>query len=49
MPGLPKDFPTRDPARVPDADHHATDYRGSQGGWVKTKEKPVPGTPKNNG
>lgn len=44
---LPKDFPTRDPERVPDSEDHATDYRGSRGGWVKDEEKPVPGTPKN--
>lgn len=24
---------------------HETDYRASRGGWVKTEEKPVPGTP----
>lgn len=25
---------------------HATAYSARQGGWVKTKPKPVPGTPK---
>ncbi|WP_309029110.1 hypothetical protein [Streptomyces alfalfae] len=43
---LRKDMPIRDSERVPDADKHATDYRSSQGGWVKDNEKPVPGTPK---
>ena len=28
---------------------HETDYRASQGGWVKAEEKPVPGTPKQEG
>lgn len=25
---------------------HETDYSARQGGWVKKKPKPVPGTPK---
>ncbi|MEU1155755.1 hypothetical protein ABZ369_22440 [Streptomyces sp. NPDC005918] len=36
MPRLPKDFPTRDPGRVPDCERHATDYQGSRGGWLKS-------------
>ncbi|MGB8946445.1 MAG: hypothetical protein WCD21_40355 [Streptomyces sp.] len=43
---LPKDMPTRDPERVPDSDRHRTDYRGSQGGWAKDADKPVPGAKK---
>lgn len=26
-------------------EHDATDYQASRGGWLKTEEKPIPGTP----
>ncbi|WP_178391145.1 hypothetical protein [Streptomyces uncialis] len=41
---LRRDMPIRDPDRVPDADRHATDYRASQGGWVKPPDPPAPTT-----
>ncbi|MEU3098523.1 hypothetical protein ABZ690_28155 [Streptomyces sp. NPDC006967] len=34
------------PADDPRLDGHDTTYSSCQGGWVKTKEKPVPGKPK---
>ncbi|MFI6530496.1 hypothetical protein [Streptomyces uncialis] len=37
---LPRDWPIRDPDRVPDPDRHATDYRASQGGWIKPPPQP---------
>ncbi|MFB6787677.1 hypothetical protein ACFCWT_13475 [Streptomyces olivaceus] len=40
--GFPKPIKKDDPRLA----GHETDYRGQQGGWVKTKPKPVPGTPK---
>lgn len=40
--GFPKPIKPDDPR----LQGHETDYRASQGGWVKTPEKPVPGTPK---
>lgn len=43
---LPKDWPTRDPSRVPDDEERATEYQASRGGWYPKGEKPVPGTPR---
>lgn len=43
---LPKDWPTRDPNRVPDGEDQTTEYRASRGGWYPKEEKPVPGTPR---
>ena len=43
---LPKNWPTRDPNRVPDDEKQVTEYRASQGGWYPKEEKPVPGTPR---
>ena len=43
---LPKDWPTRDPGRVPDDGDQVTECRASRGGWFPKEEKPVPGTPR---
>lgn len=40
--GFPKPIKPDDPR----LQGHETDYRASQGGWVKVPEPPVPGTPK---
>lgn len=43
---LPKNWPTRDPNRVPDEEKQVTEYSASRGGYYPKDEKPVPGTPK---
>ncbi len=43
---LPKDWPTRDPNRVPEEEKQVTDYSASRGGYYPKTEKPVPGKPK---
>lgn len=43
---LPKDWPTRDPNRVPEGEKQPTEYQASRGGWYPVTKKPVPGTPK---
>ncbi|UUS30844.1 MULTISPECIES: hypothetical protein [Streptomyces] len=46
---LRKTIPTselRDRLAPEKREQHATDYHGSRGGWLRPKDKPVPGTPK---
>lgn len=43
---LPKDWPTRDPGRVPDDEKQVTEYQASRGVYYPKEEKPVPGKPK---
>jgi len=43
---LPKNWPTRDPNRVPEGEKQPTEYSASRGGYYPKKEKPVPATPR---
>lgn len=43
---LPKDWPTRDPNRVPEEKKQVTEYQASKGGYYPKEQKPVPGKPK---